>query len=69
MDYTYGPYTVTISAGQTTATFNIPINNDDTLEGNENFMLTIDKVSLPPDVTCGNPGEVEVTIVDDDCKW
>ena len=68
MDYTSGPHSVTISAGQTTATFNIPIKNDNILEGNENFMLTIDKVSLPPDVTRGNPGEVEVTTVDDDCK-
>ena len=31
-------------------------------------MLTIDEISLPPDVTRGNPGKVEVTIVDDDCK-
>ena len=68
MDYTSGPYTVTIPAGQTTATFNVSINNDNTLEGNENSMLTINETALPDDVTRGNPGEATVTIVDDDRK-
>ena len=69
MDYTSGPYTVTFSAGQTTATFNVPINDDDVLEGNENFMFTINETALSPDVTTrGNPGEARVTIVDNDRK-
>ena len=68
MDYDSGPYTVTIPAGQTTATFDIPITDDMILEGNENFMLTINGASLPNGVTPGNPDEATVTIVDDDCK-
>ena len=68
MDYTSGPYTVTIPAGDTTATFNVPVNDDMIREGNENFMLTIDDTSLPTGVTRGNPGEATVTIVDDDGK-
>ena len=68
MDYTSGPYTVTFPAGQTTATFNVPITDDTILEGDENFMLTIDPSSLPNDVTRGNPGEATVNIVDDDGK-
>ena len=68
MDYTSGPYTVTFPAGQTTATFDVPINDDNILEGNEDFMLTIDETSLPTGVTRGNPGEVTVTIVDNDRK-
>ena len=68
MDYTSGPYTVTFPAGQTTATFDVPINDDDILEGNENFILTIDQTSLPSNVTRGDPGEATVTIVDDDRK-
>ena len=68
MDYTSGPYTVIFPAGQTTATFNIPINDDMILEGNENFILTINPSSLPDYVTCGTPGEATVTIVNDDCK-
>ena len=68
MDYDSGPYTVTIPAGQTTATFNVPITDDMILEGSENFMLTIDETSLPDDVTRGTPGEATVNIVDNDGK-
>ena len=67
MDYTSGPYTVTIPAGQTTATFNVPINDDMILEGDENFMLTIDE-TLPDGVTRGDPSKATVTIVDNDGK-
>ena len=67
MDYTSGPYTVTFAAGSTTATFNVPITDDMILEGNEDFMLTIDP-SLPDGVTRGTPSEATVTIVDNDCK-
>ena len=66
MDYTSGPYTVTIPAGQTTATFNVPITDDMILEGNENFMLTINETSLPINVTHDTPSEATVTIVNDD---
>ena len=68
MDYTSGPYTVTFPAGQTTATFDVPINDDDILEGSEDFILTIDGTSLPTSVTHGSPGEATVTTVDDDRK-
>ena len=67
MDYTSGPYTVTFAAGQTTATFNVPITDDMILEGNENFMLTINQ-TLPDGVTRGTPSEATVTIVDNDGK-
>ena len=68
MDYNSGPYTVTIPAGQTNATFDIGIINDTVREGNENFMLTINSSSLPGGVTPGNPDIATVTIVDDDGK-
>ena len=68
MDYTSGPYTVTFLAGQTTATFDVPINDDNILEGNEDFILTIDATSLPIIVIYGNPGQTTVTIVNDDSK-
>ena len=38
------------------------------LEGNENFMLTINSSSLPSDISVGDPGEATVIIVDNDCK-
>ena len=62
MDYTSGPYIVIFPAGQTTATFDVPIHDDDTFEMNENFMLTIDSSSLPTSFTIGNPGQSIVTI-------
>ena len=55
-------------AGETRVPFNIPITDDDILEGNENFLLTIESSSLPSGVTVGNPGQATVTIVDDDRK-
>ena len=66
MDYDSGPYTVTFPAGQTTVIFNIPINDDNILEGNENFILTINASSLSNGVTRGGPYQATVTIVDND---
>ena len=68
MDYDSRPYNVTFPAGQTTATFDVPINDDNILEGNENFMLTINSSSLLTDVTRGDPGQATVTIMDNDRK-
>ena len=65
MDYTSGPYTVTFPAGQTTTTFNVPITDGDTFEGNETFMLTIDSSSLPTGLTTGNPDQATVTIFEE----
>ena len=52
----------------TSVPFDIPINDDDILEGNEFFILTIDPTSLPTSVTVGGPGQATVTMVDDDRK-
>ena len=68
MDFTSGPYTITFHAGVTMVTFDVPITNDGILEGNENFMLTIDETSLPNYITRGTSPEATVTIVDDVCK-
>jgi len=68
MDYYSGPYPVTFPAGVTSVTFDIPMWDDNILEGNENFMLTIDQSSLPTGVSPGDPDETAVTIVDDDRK-
>ena len=63
-----GPYTVKFPAGEIITTFDVPINDADKLKGNEYFMLTIDKTSLPKDVTCGSYDQATVTMVDDDSK-
>ncbi len=48
--------------------FDIPINDDEILEVNENFILTINPSSLPTNVTVGDPGQTITTIVDNDGK-
>ena len=67
-DYTSGPYSVQFDAGEDRASFNVSINNDNILEGNEVFNLTVDASSLPGSVTVGDHGQATVTIVDDDGK-
>ena len=67
MDYISGPYSVTIPAGVMSVPFSTSINDDNILEENENFTLTINS-SLPTGVMVGNPGQATVTIVDSDCK-
>ena len=64
MDYGSGPYTVTIPAGMTSVPFNISITDDGILEGNEDFMLTINPSPLPTGVSVGSPDQATVTIVD-----
>ena len=67
-DYESVPYTVTIPAKATTAQFNVTINDDTILEGNETFNLTIMASSLPSRIDIGNPAQATVTIVDNDGK-
>ena len=69
VDYTSGPYYVTIPAGMTSVRFNIPINDDDIIEHShqEIFMLTINSL-LPTSVMSGNPDQAIVMIRDNDCK-
>ena len=68
VDYDSGIYNVVIPAGQTSVPFDVPINDDDILEGNEDFDLTIIRNTLPDGVTRGNPASATVTIVDDEGK-
>jgi len=68
VDYDSGPYTVTFSSGQTRAPFVVPINDDNILEGDENFTVAIVGNALPDVVTRGSPASTTVIIVDDDGK-
>ena len=47
--------------------FSVSINDDNIFEDNENFNLTINS-SLPTGIMVGNPGQVTMSIVDNDCK-
>ena len=59
-------YTVTFSAGVNSSQLNILITDDNILEDDETFNLTINQSSLPDGVVVGDPSQVTVTIVDDD---
>ena len=52
----------------TTASFNIPITDDNILENNEDIQIEINVSSLPSRVSVSNPGQATVTIVDNDSK-
>ena len=56
---------MTIPAGMKKASFDIAIDSDIVVEGDENFTLVINS-SSPPVGSSSN--EAVVTIVDDDCK-
>ena len=64
-DYGSGPYTVVFSAGSTSASLNISITNDNIVEMNETFALTITPTN---DVMTVDPDDAVVTIVDDDSE-
>ena len=44
-DYVSGPYSVTIPAGQTNASVDVPITDDNIYEQNEKFKLVVDRTS------------------------
>ena len=68
-DYIIDTYAVTFTAGTTSATLNVRINNDSVNEGDETFTFTIDPFSLVIDgITVGYPYQTALTIVDDDSK-
>ena len=69
VDYNSGPYSVTFPTGVTAVSFNVSINNDNILEGNEEFILNINNASLPDNVVTNNSGTATVTISDDDSKF
>ena len=68
-DHEPGPYSFTIPAGETFFPVSISITDDDIVEGNETFILTIDDDSLPNRVMLRQQCSImDVTIVDDDSE-
>ena len=69
VDYNSGPYSVTFPAGMTNVSFIIIINNDNILEDNEEFNVTIDNSSLSNNITTDSLSRATVIIINDDGKW
>ena len=61
-----GPYTVTFTPGQSSATFMVPTEEDDTVELSEYFTLMITSVDRPDVVEIGSPNTSVITIVDNE---
>ena len=70
VDYASGPYTITFGVQVTNVSLNISIINDEILEGDETFYLTIDPSSLHnyTNVGVGSLFQATVIIAEDDCK-
>ena len=66
VDYYSGPYNVIIPAGVTSVPFGVPITDDNILEDDETFTLTIIRALLPDRVTRGSIGLATVFLVDND---
>ena len=69
IDYDSGPFNLIIPAGGTSYQFSIEIINDNILESFEIFNLTINPLSLPTNVSVGNPNQTMVLIIDNDGKF
>ena len=67
-DYEEGPYNVTIPKGKMNATYCIAVPNDEELEMDEAFRITINENALDQDVVVMSPNEARVIILDDECK-
>ena len=68
-DYVPGPYQVSFSAGQPSATLSIQTENDNIAELTEYFKVMIVSTSKPDLVNIGDPDTSYVTIVDNDCEF
>ena len=68
-DYDSGPYSISFHARETSVIFNVPINDDDLLEDDETFNLTINSSSLPSEVFINNLAQVTVIIMDDEGNY
>ena len=67
-DYTPGPYTITFPPGRVNSSLSIPISDDNVLEENETFNLTVRVINslVLSRVNTGNNNQVLVAILDND---
>ena len=66
LDPGWNPGTVTIGAGQTTATLSFGTDNDSTDEEDSEVTITLWVDTYPDGVTLGQPAFAYVTVLDDD---
>ena len=69
MDYERGPYPVVFPVNSLQMSYTILVTDDDILEIDEAFNISINSTSLPLDVFIGNISQAVVVIVDEDRKY
>lgn len=67
-DYDSGPFSITIPAGDTSASFNVSIMIDNIFESDESFNLMINSSSFPGRVSLQPDCVPRITIVNDESK-
>ena len=67
-DYNSGPYTVIFTPGVIRYQFDVLIVDDNVIENDEAFRLTINASSLLRGVTVGSVDQATVNILDEDSK-
>ena len=67
-DYGSGPFNITVSAGEVSASYNLSIIDNNIFEASESFALTINSSSLPSRISIQSGCVLMITIVDDDSK-
>ena len=65
-DYEAGPYTVTFTAGEASATLMVSTMDDNTTELSENFMVVINSTNQTDRATIGWPNQAAITIEEND---
>ena len=67
-DYSSGPYNVTIPAGYISSALSILVIDNNVLEGQKEFYLTINQSSSLNGVVISSPHRAVVEIIDNECK-
>ena len=61
-------FNVVFPAGENVTVLNIPINDNNVVEGNKTTSFYIDQSSLPSGITIDDHNQTTVTMIDDDCE-
>ena len=68
LDFSLDSHNILFPAGVTRVAFNVTIIEDNILELNETFSISIDPLTLSKKVTIGSSSHTTVTIIDNDSE-
>lgn len=67
-DYNPGPYSIAFPAGNTNVTFNVTVTDDNVLEHDESFYLSISLPTTASKIRLGETTQTRITIENDDSE-